>query len=64
MSTQPIKEVRARKPRARKTEVIIGALQERILSLPNNEESYQHRERALELIDELSRSLNRGTEEE
>ena len=64
MSTQPLKEVRVRKPRARRTEIVIGALQERIMAIPQVEHLEFHRERLLELVDELTRSLNRGTEEE
>ncbi len=64
MSTQPLKEVKPRKPRARQTAVVLGALQERVLAMPLTDEVEFHRDRMLDLLDELTRSLNRGTEEE
>ena len=50
-------ELKTRKPKARQRDVVIGCLEERscMVGGPDN---VAHRERLLELLDELKRSLN------
>lgn len=50
-------EKRLRKKPARHQEVIWGAINERLLMLPQTEELEPHRTRLEELLDELRRSL-------
>lgn len=51
-----------RKPRARRTEIVIAAIEERLLMLTDATDA-AHKERLLVLVDELNRSLN-GKEDE
>lgn len=53
---------RTRKPKARKSDVIIACIEERLLM--DFGEAGPHANRILELIDELKRSLNGKREEE
>lgn len=53
------KEAKARKPRARSRDVVLGAMNERLLAIPMTDELECHRTRLLELLDELQRSLNK-----
>ena len=67
MSTQPFKEVKSRKPRARRTDIVIALLGEVTLMSEKTDKPELMRDyfnRIAELLDELGRSLNRGTEEE
>lgn len=57
--------VRKRKPAARRSEIVIAAMEERLTVLITHEEqeSDVHVTRLLELLDELKRSLNKNAPE-
>lgn len=55
---------RKRKPAARPTAVVVGAITERISMLPNTDELVPHRDRLTDLLDELRRSISKKEEPE
>jgi hypothetical protein len=55
-----IEKTRARKPKARPTEIVIGAIDERLQMINDS----PHASRLSELMDELRRSLNSNRETE
>lgn len=60
--TAQLKEARVRRPRARKKEIIMGSLAERIAALGdvnNLEDVVSHAKRLLELLDELDRATSK-----
>lgn len=50
---------RPRRKNARSTETVIALLEERISMMESNGQASEHTTRALELLDELNRSLGR-----
>ena len=55
--------IKGRKPKARHRDVVLGAIEERVGCIQEDGD-HGHRDRLLELLDELRRSLGRNDEPE